>query len=469
MNGNTSSVKNMAAWIVTAVFAAVVIICLFAGIRTNLRETSNTYDTASDELTESITVELKEYFGQYLTNQKGEIRELNNTLDSLQNNSGYIELTQAQQDILIAKIIENLTPEMLKNIMHSDTSISQETIENLEQSIYEQLVENFSSYYENAELTDAQKQAVADAVTVIVETNILSILEEKFEQQKQYLVSIEEAIEEKLQKMTDTVTSYQETVKEIETKLKVVEKNSSNTEEVERLRTQLEMLQKSYESFVATAQPAINIVSNLSVYPTGSNDVLSAQAGYNLNQKIMSVNNALSSSFTEFSDAITAKVDANDRKQSQKLSDAKTDLESQIADNAKQVELLDQARKAAEKALETKAEEDIAALKDALAKLDGNLSSDLQAAYDLLVQADSDNKDAMDRALSSAKDSINADIQAANNNITSLRTDLNETSDRLSKEIQQMGDDVNNNIVAKLPTYEWSEGGKRITITIPAQ
>lgn len=469
MNGNTSSVKNMAAWIVTAVFAAVVIICLFAGIRTNVRETSNTYDTASDELTESITVELKEYFGQYLTNQKGEIRELNNTLDSLQNNSGYIELTQAQQDILIAKIIENLTPEMLKNIMHSDTSISQETIENLEQSIYEQLVENFSSYYENAELTDAQKQAVADAVTVIVETNILSILEEKFEQQKQYLVSIEEAIEEKLQKMTDTVTSYQETVKEIETKLKVVEKNSSNTEEVERLRTQLEMLQKSYESFVATAQPAINIVSNLSVYPTGSNDVLSAQAGYNLNQKIMSVNNALSSSFTEFSDAITAKVDANDRKQSQKLSDAKTDLESQIADNAKQVELLDQARKAAEKALETKAEEDIAALKDALAKLDGNLSSDLQAAYDLLVQADSDNKDAMDRALSSAKDSINADIQAANNNITSLRTDLNETSDRLSKEIQQMGDDVNNNIVAKLPTYEWSEGGKRITITIPAQ
>lgn len=469
MNGNTSSVKNMAAWIVTAVFAAVVIICLFAGIRTNLRETSNTYDTASDELTESITVELKEYFGQYLTNQKGEIRELNNTLDSLQNNSGYIELTQAQQDMLIAKIIENLTPEMLKNIMHSDTSISQETIENLEQSIYEQLVENFSSYYENAELTDAQKQAVADAVTVIVETNILSILEEKFEQQKQYLVSIEEAIEEKLQKMTDTVTSYQETVKEIETKLKVVEKNSSNTEEVERLRTQLEMLQKSYESFVATAQPAINIVSNLSVYPTGSNDVLSAQAGYNLNQKIMSVNDALSSSFTEFSDAITAKVDANDKKQSQKLSDAKTDLESQIADNAKQVELLDQARKAAEKALETKAEEDIAALKDALAKLDGNLSSDLQAAYDLLVQADSDNKDAMDRALSSAKDSINADIQAANNNITSLRTDLNETSDRLSKEIQQMGDDVNNNIVAKLPTYEWSEGGKRITITIPAQ
>lgn len=469
MNGNTSSVKNLAAWIVTAVFAAVVIICLFAGIRTNLRETSNTYDTASDELTESITVELKEYFGQYLTNQKGEIRELNNTLDSLQNNSGYIELTQAQQDMLIAKVIENLTPEMLKNIMHSDTSISQETIENLEQSIYEQLVENFSSYYENAELTDAQKQAVADAVTVIVETNILSILEEKFEQQKQYLVSIEEAIEEKLQKMTDTVTSYQETVKEIETKLKVVEKNSSNTEEVERLRTQLEMLQKSYESFVATAQPAINIVSNLSVYPTGSNDVLSAQAGYNLNQKIMSVNDALSSSFTEFSDAITAKVDANDRKQSQKLSDAKTDLESQIADNAKQVELLDQARKAAEKALETKAEEDIAALKDALAKLDGNLSSDLQAAYDLLVQADSDNKDAMDRALSSAKDSINADIQAANNNITSLRTDLNETSDRLSKEIQQMGDDVNNNIVAKLPTYEWSEGGKRITITIPAQ
>lgn len=459
----------MAAWIVTAVFAAVVIICLFAGIRTNLRETSNTYDTASDELTESITVELKEYFGQYLANQKGEIRELNNTLDSLQNNSGYIELTQAQQNMLIAKIIENLTPEMLKNIMHSDTSISQETIENLEQSIYEQLVENFSSYYENAELTDAQKQAVADAVTVIVETNILSILEEKFEQQKQYLVSIEEAIEEKLQKMTDTVTSYQETVKEIETKLKVVEKNSSNTEEVERLRTQLEMLQKSYESFVATAQPAINIVSNLSVYPTGSNDVLSAQAGYNLNQKIMSVNNALSSSFTEFSNAITAKVDANDRKQSQKLSDAKTDLESQIADNAKQVELLDQARKAAEKALETKAEEDIVALKDALAKLDGNLSSDLQAAYDLLVQADSDNKDAMDRALSSAKDSINADIQAANNNITSLRTDLNETSDRLSKEIQQMGDDVNNNIVAKLPTYEWSEGGKRITITIPAQ
>lgn len=459
----------MAAWVVTAVLAAVVIICLFAGIRTNVRETSNTYDTASDELTESITVELKEYFGQYLTNQKGEIKELNNTLDSLQNNSGYIELTQAQQDMLIAKIIENLTPEMLKNIMHSDTSISQETIENLEQSIYEQLVENFSSYYENAELTDAQKQAVADAVTVIVETNILSILEEKFEQQKQYLVSIEEAIEEKLQKMTDTVTSYQETVKEIETKLKVVEKNSSNTEEVERLRTQLEMLQKSYESFVATAQPAINIVSNLSVYPTGSNDVLSAQAGYNLNQKIMSVNNALSSSFTEFSDAITAKVDANDRKQSQKLSDAKTDLESQIADNAKQVELLDQARKAAEKALETKAEEDIVALKDALAKLDGNLSSDLQAAYDLLVQADSDNKDAMDRALSSAKDSINADIQAANNNITSLRTDLNETSDRLSKEIQQMGDDVNNNIVAKLPTYEWSEGGKRITITIPAQ
>lgn len=415
--------------------AAIILLFLFflVGIRYNRGSTVSVYDDASYDLSENVTVELKEYFGRYLTSQKGEIRELTNTVDSLQRAGGYIELTQEQQDGLIRQLTAKLTPDLLRTVTGNDTAVAKETIEDLEQTIYDRICEDLGTYEESAEPTDSQKEAMADAVTVIVESNIMAIVDERFEQQNKYLDFIEESIAEKLQKMTDTVNHYQETVKEIENKLRVLEKNSSNSEEVEKLRAQLEILRQSYESFIATAQPAIHIVTDLSVYPAGSNDVLSARAGYSLSQRLSNVNTALSTSFNEFSEYIDAKVDDNYDKQSQKLADAKTDLESQIADNVEQLELLDKARQAAQKALETKEAEDVEAFKKALQELDTNLSSDLQEAYD------------------------------------SLLTDLDKTRDSLQDEIRQMGDDVNNNIVAKLPVYEWSEDGEKLTIIIPAQ
>ena len=448
-------------WLAIGIIIVLALICFLP------KKKDSEYRDVSADLSESITVDLKEYFGQYLSNQKGEIKELTNTVDSLQTSG--IELTQEQQDALIKRLVENLTPEMIQGIMDRNESVSKETIESLEQSIYDKLVESLNVQSEKVQLTESQMQAIGDSVTMIVETNILSVLEERFEQQTKYLVNIEAAIDEKLKKLTDTVTSYQETVKQIESKIKVIEKNTANSAETEKLRLQLEELQRNYESFIATAQPAINIVTNLAVYPTGSNDVLSAQAGYNLNQKIVDVKNTLSTSFSDFSQQISAKVEANDVKQSQKLSDAKNELESQIADNTKQVELLDKARQAAEKALETKAAEDVEALTKALEDMNGNLSDDLKNAYDNLLQMDKDNAENMRNILADTSNAINADIMSANNNITSLRSDLNDAKNTLSKEIQQMGDNVNNNIVAKMPTYVWSDDGKELTITIPRQ
>lgn len=433
------------------------------------KKSDSSYQKAADELSESITVDLKKYFGQYLSTQKGELKELSNTVDTLQTSDGYHEITQEQQDELIEKLLDNLTPEMLKSISNSDESVSLETIEALEQSIYDKLVEKFSNQGAEILLTKAQIETITDAVTMIIETNILSVLEEKLTQQTKYLSSIESAIDEKLEKVTNTVTSYQETVKQIENKLKVIEKNSTDAAETEKLRAQLEELQRNYESFVATAQPAINIVTNLAVYPTGSNDVLSAQAGYHLNQKILNVRDTLSASFSDFSKQVSSRIEENDAKQSQKLSDTKKILESQIADNSRQMEQLDQARLAAEKALETKSAEDIEALQKALEQLDGNLSEDLKEVYDSLIKTDKDNKEDLEKILADANNAIHIDIQLANNNITSLRTDLNNTKNVLSNEIKKMGDDVNNNIVAKMPVYDWSADGKTLTITIPQQ
>ncbi len=457
--------KRVALSFIFIVIALIFVIAMI--IFLSKKNTDAEYRDASEELSESITVDLKEYFGQYLNNQKGEIKELSSTVGDLK--AAGIELTQEQQDALIKKLVENLSPEMIQSIMDRNESVSKESIERLENNIYERLAESLQNQNGNLQLTDSQMQAITDSVTMIVETNILSVLEERFSQQLKYMVSIEAAIDEKLKKVTDTVTSYQETVKQIENKLKVVEKNSTDSAETEKLRLQLEELQRNYESFVATAQPAINIVTNLAVYPTGSNDVLSAQAGYNLNQKIINVNDTLSASFSDFTQQISARVDANDIKQSQKLSDAKEDLENQIADNAKQMELLNKAREAAEKALETKSAEDIETLEKALGNLGGNLSDELKSAYDSLVQMDKDNAENMGNILADTTSAINADIKSANNNITSLRTDLNNTKEVLSKEIQQMGDDVNNNIVAKMPVYVWSEDGTELTITIPQQ
>ncbi len=475
--------KHVSQWTIRIVSAAVLIILLVlvTAVALHNREKEILNADATETLQKNISVELKEYFGQYLTNQKGEIKELSKTVDTIQDSGAIaIDLTPEQQEILISEILKNLTPEKLSEITNQSSLISEKAISNLETAIYNKLVEKFSTYYEEAKLTDSQIEAIADAVTVIVEKNLYDELEKRFANQEKYLVQIEKAITEKLDKVTNTVTKYQETVKELETKIKVVEKDSSSTEEVEKLRDQITNLQNSFTAFVSTAQPAINIVTNLSVKPTGDNDVLSAQAGYNLNEKISSLNTTLTNAYNDFATTMTQKVNDNDKKQSQKLADAKQDLESQIADNAEKAELMNKAREAAEKALESKSKQDIANLEDALESLGSDISDDLKRAYDELVAADSADKDALEKAIESAKSSLNSDIEQTNNNITSLQADLTNTKNNLSNEltntkkdlsneITKMGEDVNNKIIAKMPTYTWSEGGNHLTISIPKQ
>ena len=475
--------KHVSQWTIRIVSAAVLIVLLVlvTAVALHNRDKEILNADATETLQKNISVELKEYFGQYLTNQKGEIKELSKTVDTIQDSGAIaIDLTPEQQEILISEILKNLTPEKLSEITNQSSLISEKAINNLETDIYNKLVEKFSTYYEEAKLTDSQIEAIADAVTVIVEKNLYDELEKRFANQEKYLVQIEKAITEKLDKVTNTVTKYQETVKELETKIKVVEKDSSSTEEVEKLRDQITNLQNSFTAFVSTAQPAINIVTNLSVKPTGDNDVLSAQAGYNLNEKISSLNTTLTNAYNDFATTMTQKVNDNDKKQSQKLADAKQDLESQIADNAEKAELMNKAREAAEKALESKSKQDIANLEDALESLGSDISDDLKRAYDELVAADSADKDALEKAIESAKSSLNSDIEQTNNNITSLQADLTNTKNNLSNEltntkkdlsneITKMGEDVNNKIIAKMPTYMWSEGGNHLTISIPKQ
>lgn len=515
-------------WIVRIIGIAAVLIlllCVMIGAQSEKRKKDLLYGEATEAAKENIAVELKEYFGQYLTNQKGELKELTNTVEAMQDTGAMsIELTGEQQDLLIAGVLDNLTPEKIMELADVNREASANAITGMEKNIYDRLVEKFSDYYDDARLTDSQREAVADAVTVIVEKNIYDELEKRFESQEKYLTEIEKSISEKLDKVTNTVNNYRETVKELETKLKVVEKDSTNLEEVEKLREELSELSKSYQSFVSTAQPAINIVTNLSVAPTGDNDVLSAQAGYTLNQKISNLNVTLTNAYDEFATEITQKVNDNDKKQSRKLADAKANLESQIADNTEKMKLLDEARQAAEKALQTKSEEDVNALKNAMNKLGGDMSDDLQAAYDSLMAADTSNMEETGRIIEALEGSLNKDIAAANNNITSLRSDLKDAENALKQElaatqtnlegqiqandqkqdrnlanaqstlqgqmdandekqsqnladaknnlqqqIRQMGDDVNNNIVAKLPTYTWSEDGNHLSISIPQQ
>lgn len=512
-------------------FAGIVAVILFllllaiTAVRSEKKKSDLLYGEAAEAARENISVELKEYFGQYLTNQKGELKELSNTVEAIQDTGAMsIELTKEQQDMLIASVLENLTPEKVMELANSNNEASLNAITSMEKNIYDQLVEKFSSYYEEARLTDSQREAIADAVTVIVEKNIYDELEKRFESQEKYLSQIEQSITEKLDRVTNTVSVYQQTVKEIETKLNVLEKNSTNAEELERLRKELEELSQNYQTFVSTAQPAINIVTNLSVMPSGDNDVLSAQAGYTLNQKISNLNVTLTDAYEEFAAKITQKVNDNDKKQSLKLADTKEDLEKQISDNTEKMRLLDEARKAAEKALQTKSEEDIRSLKDAMGQLGDNMSQDLQDAYDSLMAADTANKAETGRIIEALEDSLNSDIVAANNNITSLRADLEaakkaldkqltdaktdlegqmkansemqsqsledtknslegqlnandtkqsknlaDTKENLEGQIRQMGDDVNNNIVTKLPSYTWSEGGNHLSISIPKQ
>lgn len=531
----------------TAAALAVLLILVLIGVSSERRRTAQAFDEASAAAKENIAVELKEYFGQYLTNQKGELRDLTNTVETLQDTGSMtIELTAEQQEKLIAGVLENLTPEKVMEVADANNKASADAITALEQSIYDRLVENFSSYYEKAELTESQKEALADAIIVIVEKNIYDELEKRFESQQKYMTQIEHSVTEKLDKVTNTVNNYQQTVKELESKLVVAEKNSANLEEVERLKAQLLELNNSYQSFVSSAQPAINIITNLSVEPTGDNDVLSAQAGYTLNQKISNLNVTLTSAYEDFTAELTQKVNENDLKQSQKLADAKADLENQIEDNSEKVRLLDAARQAAEKALQTKSEEDINALRDAMNKLGSDMSDDLKTAYDSLLAADVENKQEITYAIEALELNLNNDIQVANNNITNLKADLEaakkalerqlaltettlqvqmaandekqsqnladtksslegqmsandekqtqnladtksslegqmsandekqsqnlaDTKTNLEGQIQQMGDDVNNNIKAKLPVYTWSNGGTHLSINIPPQ
>lgn len=452
--------------------AALVIMLIFILIVASSQNRKNklAFDATTDAARENIAVELKEYFGQYLTNQKGEIKELTNTVETMQDTGSMtVELTAEQQEKLIAGVLDNLTPDRVMELANANNEASANAIMALEQSIYDRLVENFSTYYEEGKLTDAQIEAISDAVTVIVEKNIYDELEERFSANEKYLAQIEASITEKLNKVTNTVNNYQQTVKELETKIKVTEKDSASIEEVEQLKEQLLSLHNSFQSFIATAQPAIHIVTDLSVKPTGDNDVLSAQAGYSLNRRFSDLNQTLTESYARFTEDLTNTVESNDKKQSKKLADTKSELESQIADNASKVEQMNKAREAAEKALETKSKEDIQALEDALKNLGDNVSEDLKNAYEALLAADETNMDQVEAALSTTKDTLNDDIASANNNITSLRTDLNDTKEDLTNQINQMGNDVNNNIVSKLPTYTWSSDGTHLSISIPPQ
>lgn len=450
------------------IIGAVAAIAIIALLVANYGMTASIYKTMNQTVKETVQVEMQDLLGDYTPEQVIKTLEQTSTEDI---NSGVLSqidyLTDEDKADIVEGVLGVLKPTLLEKLSSSEESVREEVLTSLESTITEKVntvIEN--SDLGSTSLTSDEKTILTDSIVSIVESQILKTLSEETSTTTETLNTLEKHVQENVTKIETTLNTYKTEITELQTTIEKIEKElegqgTLDASKVDEMSKQLTELKSKYNTLVdqysghaSNALMVSNIITNLTTKPA-SDMVLSAEAGYTMNQNLINVTNSLASftkvteenlkllgvDIAEFKlktqqslDAIEAKTENNQA--------AIADLESKKADYEDMTEKLNEANS------------DITNAKSEMLGKINDLQTTEETARNLQIKAIM--KDEVERVLATLNGVIN-DIGTENasteliekrNNLSNILTKLESNSDEVTIDnVQEAIDAANTAII----------------------
>lgn len=385
------------------------------------------------EITETVTVDLQDYFGSYMDKSAMKVKTLDQTVSDLEEQITKTYITDEQLQNLTSAVIEQITPQVLKDLSSSNIENNKQAIIQLEEQLNKKVLEMIEG--SDCLMDEADKQAMADAVALIVEANILKVVSENKTAEDNAISLLENSINDKIDKIKTTVSEYEARIRELESKIGNLQTDSADAEEVAKMENELYALKRNYEAF------SINSSNTTTIIETKIDEKTSEIEG-NIVELKNSLQDGLNAVHSEI-DVLEADL-INNMDALEKASATKTALEEQK-------QLLTDAIAAAEQAAKTKSDEDLKAAQEALSEAISAVGTDSSEALknaekSLKEMMDGDKKE-LSKVLEDAKNAleeqgntidkkiqdINAEISALNNSITELGLKVSTNENEISR------------------------------------
>ena len=377
-------------------------------------------DTIKGTIEEQVTVDLQDYFTEYVNQSTMESGTLENTVDNLQQNTNKIYLSTDQVNAIVDSVVNQVTPGLLKQIVSTNQAITLKSIEALEKEIDEKL----QSIIPENTLSESEMKELADMVSLIVESNILK----EYSKAEDMTVELEEleilknSIINKLKQINLAIDTYENKVVDLEKELKNLKNEGASVDELIALEERIASAYRSLESFAVKSSKAITIVDDLMTGYDVEGGVVSAEDGHDLLTRLQELNNKLSVTASSLSAnmenlqyeiaTLNENISANEENISSlqtQLTDKTTELQGKIDEKQSLVDAQ-------------------AALSMAQADLTNLIHDEAATRTEALAQAEAA-RDALSVAIAQAGDKASGDLIAAKE---ALETSINNSNSSIS-------------------------------------
>lgn len=285
-------------------------------------------DTSQQEIKDAITKDMRTYLSEYKGADATKVASLDQRVTVLENDNGETvsstTLTDAQTQVMIKSITNQIKPELLKEIASRVTTMEETTIKDLESQIETIVKENTK---EAEGLTSEDILEITNQVQLIVEANIMQEVAKNYSVLEANIKSLKTSIEEKISNMETTISNYETRIKQLETTISDIEKNYSKnninaSSNIQEVKNSLTILEAEYNQFLQTALSTSHIVNVFDVEPTDDKGVLSAKAGYAMYKE-------LSKRISQLNTSVSGELEANMEDMKNRVSTLETITETQ--------------------------------------------------------------------------------------------------------------------------------------------
>lgn len=457
-------------YIIGAVAAIVIIALLVA----NYGMTASIYKTMNQTVKETVQVEMQNLLGDYTPEQVIKTLEQTSTEDI---NAGVLSqidyLTDEDKADIVEGVLGVLKPTLLEKLSSSEEAVREDVLTSLENTITEKV----NTVIENSEigsttLTSEEKTILTDSIVSIVESQILKTLSDETSTTTNTLNTLEKHVQENVTKIETTLNTYKTEITELQKTIETIEKELSSqgtmdASKVEEMSKQLTELKSKYNTLVdqysghaSNALMVSNIITNLSTKPS-SNMVLSAEAGYTMNNQLTKVTERL----TNFQSDTTANfeelgIDINTLREQtqQKLNTLRGDLDDLKEETTNNIEEINRKKADLSSLQETNdkleaASSQIAGVKSDMEQQIANVQSSEEATRNLQIKAIMKSEveraiDTLNGAISDAGENATEDIKEARNNLNDILAKLEGNSDEVTVAEVQNALDMANQAIA---------------------
>lgn len=386
------------------------------------------------EITKVIEQNIQKYMKEYASTGTAneDSQSQAKTLTKNTSNGSDLTFTNEQINTIIKSTTERVEAGLLKEITSRFSSLKQETMSGLEAQIDEKIREVFSIEPEKPMPLEQEISEISNAIQLIVESNVLSIVQERYKLLSKSMSVLEVSINKKINIINSTLMDYENRIWDLERSM------ISNKSKIENINGSLDLLRGQYSNFVKTALITTNIISDMSRMPADKNGVVSAKSGYEMNRKIEDLQKDLVNKYESLVVSIE-EINKQLEDNIQKIKDAASTkeavnkaIEALQAADANNIESIDNAKKLLEEAIVTAKNDASNEAQDAknvtlekLTAIKDKLHQDIHEA--------GDDTAAVQNALDIAKNGLQDQLVAINSKITVLNNTVTGLKSRIGK------------------------------------